>query len=243
MNRDGLRVIANEMFPVLGSELGENFVDARTLHENLMVGKDFTNWIKDRIDQYGFENGLDFSPYLAKTSTGGRPRTEYLLTLDCAKEIAMVQNNEIGRSVRKYFIEVEKRSKKRPQSIEDLIIMQAESMKDVKTRLVSIESKAEKINHRINNLDGTNIQGNEQQQFNQMLKRFAWQEGVQISKAWKLFDQAFNTAFHTNLTAKRENYAARNGFKSLTRPQYLSVTGQVQDGIRVLDKMLNEEVG
>jgi pyruvate-formate lyase len=155
----------------------------------------------------------------------------------------MVQNNEIGRAVRKYFIEVEKRSRKRPQSIEDLIIMQAESMKDVKTRLVSIESKAAKINHRIDNLDGTNIKGNEQQQFNQMLKRLAWQEGVQISKAWKLFDQAFNTAFHTNITAKRENYAARNGFKSLTRPQYLSVTGQINDGIRVLDKMLNEEAG
>ncbi|WP_281998495.1 phage antirepressor KilAC domain-containing protein [Priestia flexa] len=103
-------IIANDMLPVYQTEAGETVVDARELHAVLMIGKDFTTWIKNRIEKYGFVEGEDFSPVLGE-SVGGRPRTEYILTLDTAKEIAMVQHNEMGRVVRKYFIEVEKRFK------------------------------------------------------------------------------------------------------------------------------------
>jgi len=84
-------------------------VDARELWQGLKVGRDFSNWIKDRIEKYGFEEEKDFSPNLAKTSPeGGRPAIDYTLSLDMAKELAMVENNEQGRKVRRYFIEVEK---------------------------------------------------------------------------------------------------------------------------------------
>ena len=83
-------------------------VDARELHSFLQVGKDFSTWIKDRIDKYGFVEWDDFSPILGN-STGGRPTVEYALSLDMAKELAMVENNAQGKAARKYFIEVEKR--------------------------------------------------------------------------------------------------------------------------------------
>jgi phage anti-repressor protein len=35
-------------------------VSARALHKALGVGRDFTNWIKGRIDQYGFIAGTDY---------------------------------------------------------------------------------------------------------------------------------------------------------------------------------------
>ncbi|PAD39834.1 hypothetical protein CHH53_04120 [Terribacillus sp. 7520-G] len=54
--------------------------------------------------KYGFEEGLDFYSVLSK-SDGGRPSTEYFLKMDTAKEIAMVENNDQGRQIRKYFIE------------------------------------------------------------------------------------------------------------------------------------------
>ncbi len=108
-----LKVLENGLVPVYESGEMKRFVNAREMHGYLEVGKDFSTWIKDRIEKYGFEEGTDFivcSPNLgSKTGSGGHNAKEYHLTLDAAKEIAMVENNEKGRMVRKYFIEVEKR--------------------------------------------------------------------------------------------------------------------------------------
>jgi len=81
---NSFNIIANEMLPIYETETGEKVVDARELHGVLMVGKDFTTWIKDRIEKYDFVEGEDFSSLLGE-SVGGRPRTEYILTLDTAK--------------------------------------------------------------------------------------------------------------------------------------------------------------
>lgn len=88
--------------------------NARDLHATLGVGRDFTNWIKGRIEEYGFTDGEDFcSPDLAskRRGRGGHNRTDYHLTLDMAKELAVVENNERGRQVRRYFIAVEKEAR------------------------------------------------------------------------------------------------------------------------------------
>ncbi|MGK9453195.1 antA/AntB antirepressor family protein [Acidithiobacillus caldus] len=89
-------------------------VNARDLHRFLDVGKDFSNWIKDRIVKYGFFENQDFicSPFLASkdqpVGRGGHNRMDYILTLDMAKELAMVERTERGRQARRYFIACEK---------------------------------------------------------------------------------------------------------------------------------------
>ncbi|CAD5378993.1 Anti-repressor protein [Pseudomonas sp. OF001] len=103
----------NQLVTVISGEIGgveQSLCDARELHGFLKVGRDFSNWIKGRVEQYGFVEGEDFSPVLAK-STGGRPGQEYLITLDMAKELAMVENNDQGRMVRRYFIAMERRAR------------------------------------------------------------------------------------------------------------------------------------
>ncbi len=85
-------------------------VNARELWKFLEVGKDFSSWIKNRIRDYGFVEDTDFLIILSK-STGGRPTTDYFLTLDMAKELSMVERNEKGRQARRYFIAAEKRLK------------------------------------------------------------------------------------------------------------------------------------
>jgi len=88
-------------------------VNARELHEFLQVQSKFADWIKNRIDKYDFQENKDYvlvSKNL-ETSSGGTFRKEYYLTLDTAKELGMIENNERGRQVRRYFIEVEKRYK------------------------------------------------------------------------------------------------------------------------------------
>lgn len=88
-------------------------VNARDLWEKLEAKKDFTDWIKYRIEKYGFIENKDFTTILGKTSkVGGRPSTEYHLSLDMAKELAMVENNEKGREIRRYFIRIEKKFRK-----------------------------------------------------------------------------------------------------------------------------------
>lgn len=81
-------------------------IDARALHGWLEAKWTFANWIKHRLEEYGFEEGADFLRSSAKT--GGRPRTDYLLTIDMAKELAMVERSKVGRMTRQYFIEMEK---------------------------------------------------------------------------------------------------------------------------------------
>lgn len=107
---NNMKVFHNGLIKVYENDMQEQIVNARELHERLESKRDFSNWITDRIEKYSFIENIDFTTILLK-STGGRPRTEYALTLDTAKEIAMVENNEQGRKIRRYFIEVEKKAR------------------------------------------------------------------------------------------------------------------------------------
>lgn len=87
-----------------------NAVNARELWEKLESRKQFADWIKNRLAD--FSEGQDFliSPNCEIKGRGGdRKSVEYILTLDTAKHICMMERNETGKKIRQYFIEVEKR--------------------------------------------------------------------------------------------------------------------------------------
>ncbi|MBX2682074.1 antA/AntB antirepressor family protein [Campylobacter jejuni] len=75
----------------------------------LEIDTKFADWIKNRISHYDFIENQDYVIELVYTK--GRPRKEYYATLDMAKELCMVENNEKGRQARRYFIDCEKRLK------------------------------------------------------------------------------------------------------------------------------------
>ena len=82
--------------------------NARELHSFLEIQTRYNDWVKNRINEYGFTQDED---YLVITErTNGRPRKEYHITLDMGKELGMVERNERGRQIRKYFIECERRA-------------------------------------------------------------------------------------------------------------------------------------
>ena len=84
-------------------------VDARSLHSFLEVGRDFANWVKQRIAKYDFQENVDYCLTLAKTGVRSNVvQKDYFLALDMAKELSMVENNEKGRAARRYFIRCEK---------------------------------------------------------------------------------------------------------------------------------------
>ncbi|MGH1293819.1 antA/AntB antirepressor family protein [Bacillus cereus] len=234
-----LKVIANEMLPVYQNENGEKFVNARELHEQMLVGKVFAAWIQERIEKYGFIEREDFFPVSEKTN--GRPKVEYWLTLDTAKEVAMVQNNEAGRAIRKYFIEVEKRFRQQQaKSPAELIYMLAQQNMESERRMSQLQQQVTTVQHRLDNYDRIDTIGDLQQRLNKMIRRYAHQEKMTISSAWRSFTDAFNTAYKTNLKLRITNYKEKHGLKDLTRPQYLSMTNQLEDAVRVADKLLNK---
>lgn len=83
--------------------------NARDLWLFVESRQEFSNWIKGRIEKYGFAEGEDFT--VDKFINGRATVIDYHLTIEMAKELAMVENNEKGREVRRYFIECERRAK------------------------------------------------------------------------------------------------------------------------------------
>lgn len=111
----------NELIHIDSRQIGGTVVksvEARDLHRFLQVGRDFTSWVKERIQQYEFVEGQDFQVFAncGENPLGGRPAKDYAISLDMAKELAMVERNEKGREARRYFIECERQAKQGAQS-------------------------------------------------------------------------------------------------------------------------------
>lgn len=96
----------NELLKINTTDSERITVSARDLHKALEVSTDFNHWFT-RMCEYGFEAQKDFTTFLSE-STGGRPSQDAQITVDMAKEIAMLQRTEKGKEVRKYFIQIEK---------------------------------------------------------------------------------------------------------------------------------------
>ncbi|EDU8805000.1 phage antirepressor Ant [Salmonella enterica subsp. enterica] len=107
--------MATQLIPVFNGTISNESVllcNARDLHAFLEVGKRFASWITERISEYQFVENQDYvfaSRIWEAKGRGGHNRKDYHLTLDTAKELAMVERNDKGRQVRHYFIECEKK--------------------------------------------------------------------------------------------------------------------------------------
>ena len=83
-------------------------VSARALHTGLEIRTAFKDWFP-RMTEYGFSEGNEFFPKLGETSEqGGRPSTDYQISVDMAKQICMIQRSPEGKQIRQYFIDLEK---------------------------------------------------------------------------------------------------------------------------------------
>ena len=99
-----------ELIKITTNEDGQKLVSARELHEGLKVKSRFNDWMTNRIKKYGFEENLDYTKILVQCKRG-QNEYDFYITVDMAKELCMVENNELGRQFRKYFIEAEKQLK------------------------------------------------------------------------------------------------------------------------------------
>lgn len=134
-------------------------VSGRELHAALQVGTEYAKWF-ERMCEYGFKQGQDYSPILTNRSDGkpGKPRTDHQLTIDMAKELCMIQRTEIGKHCREYFLTIE-RNWNSPESVMaralqfanqrlELIIRQNTSLIETnKTQAKQIEEMLPKVSY------------------------------------------------------------------------------------------------
>lgn len=144
-----------ELLPISENN-GQKAVNARYLHSFLQVGKDFSTWIKGRINKYDFVEGKDFEtlyfdyqgnllnirlPQNGESENQQVSKIEYALSIGMAKELSMLENNERGKQARKYFIACEEN--KRELSRKELLLMALQAEED-KERLALENEKQQK---------------------------------------------------------------------------------------------------
>ena len=138
-----------------------NSANARDIHSYLEVKTRFNDWINRAISKYDFKENIDFTilknEYAEKWEFSP---TEYIVTMDMAKELAMLENNPKGRETRKYFIACEKELQKTDLSLNTTILIELsklnQEIKDLKNQFVSNEQSNKKL---IKNKDTTTNTG------------------------------------------------------------------------------------
>lgn len=103
-----MRDMSKELIKISTNEQGKKLVSARELHKGLEIKTDFRKWFP-RMCEYGFEQGMDYTPDIFVHPKNKQETKDYAITLDMAKEISMIQRSELGKKFRQYFIECEKK--------------------------------------------------------------------------------------------------------------------------------------
>jgi anti-repressor protein len=113
----------------------------------------FADWICRRIEKYGFEEGKDFMTISQKRETEiiedfTQMRKDYYVTVEMAKELSMVENNEKGQLARRYFIECEKQLRKVfeiPQTYSQALMLAGKLAEENEKQAKQIEQSKPKV--------------------------------------------------------------------------------------------------
>jgi anti-repressor protein len=130
---------------------GNKAVSARDLYNFLEVTTDFTTWCK-RMFEYGFTIDFDYTLLIFdepenQLFPNPNPKQDYVLSMDCAKEISMIQRTDKGKEARQYFIAMEKLAlQPRELSRKELALMiiESENARELaENKVKELEPKAE----------------------------------------------------------------------------------------------------
>jgi anti-repressor protein len=132
----------NALVEIKFNENYEPQVSAREVHERLGISQRFTDWFKYQTERLSLNEGYDFITILGE-STGGRPSTDYILTLDTAKHICMASGGELAGRIRSYFIQVEQAWNKPEQVIARALQMSSKLLQSVQSEVEMLKPKAQ----------------------------------------------------------------------------------------------------
>ena len=135
-----------DLIKVSVNESSEQIVSGRELYEFLEVKTKYKDWIKRKIEKYGFIENIDYITVAQKRATAQGNETtynEHILKLSMAKELAMLENNDKGKQARLYFIKCEEEYKKQKQvtfSKKDLLMLNVIKANSENERMVAMSN-------------------------------------------------------------------------------------------------------
>ncbi len=116
---NNLTVIENELVPVYETSTGEKVVYGSELHEVLGVRTPYKDWSTRRLNDIDAVENEDFEAAQI-CAPSGQTKKDHIIKLDIAKEMAMLERNDKGKEVRRYFIRVEKKYKSASLATQEL---------------------------------------------------------------------------------------------------------------------------
>lgn len=177
-----------------------NSVNAREIHKYLEVKTKFADWIKRAIDKYDFLENQDFS--ILKIGNGNNANIEYIVTLDMAKELSMLENNAKGKETRKYFINFERQANKVINSQSSQIALLQETLNQIAIadkRITKIES-----NFRIENWQQKMLEDVKNFKVYELAKLYSFENDQAMlkkchSRVWKKLKNKFSIPRYNEL--------------------------------------------
>lgn len=210
---NNLTVFNSEVIPVYTTDTGEKVVLGRELHEKLEISTRYNDWLP-RMAEYGFTEGKDFYSFLSKTSEGGRPATEHVLTLEMAKHISMIQRTPQGKAIRDKLIALETNISNLSPQLQLLIKIETEQNRQA-AALKAVDDRIDRIGEVV----ALNPNG-WREDCRRMIVRIAQARGgndyikdVQ-AEIFSLLDERFGVSLETRLTNMRRRMADEGVCKS-----------------------------
>lgn len=182
---------------VIGAE-NVNSVNARELHFQLEIGKDFSSWIKSQLDSLLLDENKDY----LKLTQKGEKKIEYIVTLDAAKHIALSSRTQKGKDLRNYFIQFEKQAKQVMHSQTQEIALMKQMLNTIETtdqRVTKIES-----NMRIENWQQKRLEQAKNQKVYALAEQHDFKQDATLikkchSRVWKRLKDKFNLPRYNEL--------------------------------------------
>lgn len=210
-------------------------VSARDLYEFLSPTERFSQWMHRQF-QYGFDENVDYTGCEVFNTRANQNLQDYFLTLDCAKEISMLQKSKKGKEARTYFIQCEKKLKeiatpKLPttylEALKALVVVEEEKEslrvenQIQNQRLLEYEPKIQYVDRILQSTDLLTITqiakdyGISGQRMNNILHM----ENVQFKQSgqWLLYAKHADKGFTKSTTVKITHTDGRDGSKLNTK--------------------------
>jgi anti-repressor protein len=140
-----LTMIENELVPVYETDTGEKVVNGRELHSVLQSKQDFSTWVKARLKECDALENSEYSRFHEKMEANNATLIEYIIKLDTAKEMAMLERNEKGKQVRRYFIQIEEKYQQAQGFDASSLSLQTQAIINLELRQNKIETKVDKV--------------------------------------------------------------------------------------------------